>query len=49
MQDAYPLIRWGFVFTVIIGLMAGEHATLPRLIGVALICAGFFLMSRSWL
>jgi len=46
-SNAYPLIRLGFAFTVIIGLMAGKHVTLPRLIGVALICSGFFLVGRS--
>jgi multidrug transporter EmrE-like cation transporter len=46
-SKAYPLVGLGFVFTVAIGVMAGEQVTLPRVIGVALICIGVFLVSRS--
>jgi multidrug transporter EmrE-like cation transporter len=46
-SKAYPLVGLGFAFTVVIGLMIGEHVTLPRLIGVALICLGVFLVGRS--
>jgi len=46
-SKAYPLVGLGFVFTVAISLMAGEHVTLPRAIGVVLISAGVFLVGRS--
>jgi multidrug transporter EmrE-like cation transporter len=46
-SKAYPLVGLGFAFTVAIGLMAGEHVTLPRILGVALICAGVYLVGRS--
>lgn len=46
-SKAYPLVGLGFVFTVAIGYLLGEQVTLPRVIGVALICAGVFLVGRS--
>jgi multidrug transporter EmrE-like cation transporter len=46
-SKAYPLVGLGFGFTVFIGLMLGEQVTPPRIIGVALICAGVFLVGRS--
>lgn len=46
-SKAYPLVELGFVFTVAIGFLAGEQVTLPRVSGVALICAGVFLVGRS--
>lgn len=46
-SKAYPLVGLGFVFTVFIGYLLGEQVTLPRVIGVALICAGVFLVGRS--
>lgn len=46
-SKAYPLVGLGFAFTVAIGILAGEHVTLPRVIGVALICAGVFLVGRT--
>jgi multidrug transporter EmrE-like cation transporter len=46
-SKAYPLVGLGFLFTVVIGLMTGEHVTIPRAIGVALICAGVVLVARS--
>lgn len=47
MSKAYPLVGLGFVFTVLVGYLLGEQVTLPRVIGVALICAGVFLVGRS--
>jgi multidrug transporter EmrE-like cation transporter len=41
------LVGLGFVFTVAIGFLVGEQVTIPRVIGVALICAGVFLVGRS--
>lgn len=46
-SKAYPLVGLGFVLTLAIGLIAGEHITLPRVIGVVLISAGVFLVSQS--
>jgi drug/metabolite transporter (DMT)-like permease len=46
-SKAYPLVGLGFVFTLIVGYLLGEQVTPPRLIGVALICAGVFFVGRS--
>lgn len=46
-SKAYPLVGLGFAFTLVIGVMAGEHVTFSRVTGVALICAGVFLVGRS--
>lgn len=46
-SKAYPLVGLGFVFTVAIGFLVGEQVTIQRVIGVALICAGVFLVGRS--
>ncbi|WP_070270082.1 hypothetical protein [Duganella sp. HH101] len=46
-SKAYPLVGLGFGLTVIVGLLAGEQVTMPRAAGVALICVGVFLVSKS--
>jgi multidrug transporter EmrE-like cation transporter len=46
-SKAYPLVGLGFVLTLAIGFLVGEQITLPRIIGVTLICAGVFLIGRS--
>lgn len=46
-SKAYPLVGLGFTFTVGIGFLVGEHVTILRVIGVALICAGVFIVGRS--
>jgi multidrug transporter EmrE-like cation transporter len=46
-SKAYPVVGLGFVFTVAIGFIVGEQVTFPRVIGVALICAGVFLVGRG--
>lgn len=46
-SKAYPLVGLGFALTVAIGWIMGEHVTLARMIGVALICSGVFLVGRS--
>ena len=46
-SKAYPLVGMGFVFTVAIGFLVGEQVTVPRVIGVALICAGVYMVGRS--
>ncbi len=46
-SKAYPLVGLGFVFTIAIGWLIGEQVTVARALGVALICAGVFLVGRS--
>lgn len=46
-SKAYPLVGIGFAFTVAIGFFVGEQITIPRMIGIVLICAGVFLVGRS--
>lgn len=46
-SKAYPLVGLGFVLTVLVGSMLGEQVSLLRASGVALICAGVFLVARS--
>lgn len=46
-SKAYPLVGLGFAMTVMIGLVLGEQVSLVRAIGVALICAGVFVVSRT--
>lgn len=46
-SKAYPLVGLGFVGTLLIGYLLGEHVTAVRLIGVMLICCGVVLVSRS--
>lgn len=46
-SKAYPLVGLGFVLTVVIGFLIGEELTTTRIIGVALICAGVFLVGRT--
>jgi multidrug transporter EmrE-like cation transporter len=37
----------GFVFTIAIGILIGEQVSSVRLIGVALICTGVFIVGQS--
>jgi multidrug transporter EmrE-like cation transporter len=46
-SKAYPLVGLGFVFTVLIGFVAGENVSLPRIFGVVFICVGVWLVARS--
>ena len=46
-SKAYPLVGLGFVVTVAVGYLLGEQVTVHRVIGVALICAGVFLVGRN--
>lgn len=46
-SKAYPLVGLGFVFTVAIGFLMGEQVGAGRAIGVALICAGVYLVGQS--
>jgi multidrug transporter EmrE-like cation transporter len=47
---AYPMLSLGYV--VVAGISAlwwGESLTMPKVLGIALICAGVLLVSRSTL
>ena len=46
-SKAYPLVGLGFALTAIVGALLGEQVTLQRFLGVALICAGVFVVGRS--
>jgi len=46
-SKAYPLVGLGFALTLAVGAVMGEHISQTRMAGVALICAGVFLVSRS--
>ncbi|CAL92966.1 membrane protein [Azoarcus olearius] len=46
-SKAYPLVGLGFVLTLGVGLALGEQVNAQRFAGVALICAGVFLVGRS--
>jgi len=46
-SKAYPLVGFGFVLTIFIGWLSGEHVNSLRLLGVALICFGIVLVGRS--
>lgn len=46
-SKAYPLVGLGFVMTLMIGVTLGEQVTLFRALGVALICAGVWIVSRT--
>src|SRR5215469_4534585 len=41
---AYPLVSIGFIITAIFGFaFLGEHVTVTRMVGIAVVCAGLFL------
>ncbi len=46
-SKAYPLVGLGFAVATLIGLLIGENVTPIRWFGVALICAGVAIVSRS--
>ena len=46
-SKAYPLVGFGFVITFLISSLAGEPVMPIRAAGVALICAGVFLVGRT--
>ncbi|MBS0370725.1 MAG: hypothetical protein JSS57_16190 [Proteobacteria bacterium] len=46
-SKAYPLVGLGFAGTAAVGILLGEQVGGLRMIGVALICAGVFLVGRS--
>jgi Uncharacterised protein family UPF0546. len=46
-SKAYPLVGFGFVFSVVVGYLLGEQVTILRVIGVMMICVGVLLVGRS--
>jgi multidrug transporter EmrE-like cation transporter len=46
-SKAYPLVGLGFVGTMTIGLIVGEHITIFRALGTLLICLGVFMVGQS--
>jgi multidrug transporter EmrE-like cation transporter len=47
-STAYPMLSLGYVVVAAVSAMwLGETLTLPKVLGIALICAGVVLVSRS--
>jgi multidrug transporter EmrE-like cation transporter len=46
-SKAYPLVGFGFVLTAVVGAALGEQVSLVRSLGILLICAGVFVVSRT--
>lgn len=46
-SKAYPLVGLGFAATAVLGMYSGESMGVARGLGVALICAGVWLVARS--
>lgn len=46
-SKAYPLVGLGFALTLLVGAVFGEQISQMRILGVAFICAGVFLVGRS--
>lgn len=46
-SKAYPLVGLGFVLTAAIGFCIGEQVSASRFFGIALICAGVFVVSQT--
>ena len=46
-SKAYPLVGAGFVLTAAIGFLVGEQMSVLRLLGIALVCLGVFLVGNS--
>ena len=47
-STAYPMLSLGYVVVAAVSVAwLGETLTVPKVIGIALICAGVYLMSRS--
>lgn len=46
-SKAYPLVGLGFALSVLIGFLIGEQVSPQRAAGVALICAGVWVVARS--
>jgi multidrug transporter EmrE-like cation transporter len=46
-SKAYPLVGIGFALSVAAGHLLGEHVHVTRWVGVAFICLGVYLVSRT--
>ncbi len=47
-STAYPMLSLGYVAVAVVSVTwLGESMTLPKVLGIALICAGVILVSRS--
>ena len=47
-STAYPMLSLGYVVVAVVSVMwLGEGMSLPKVLGIALICAGVILVSRS--
>jgi multidrug transporter EmrE-like cation transporter len=47
-STAYPMLSLGYVVVAAVSVMwLGETLTLPKVLGIALICGGVILVSRS--
>jgi multidrug transporter EmrE-like cation transporter len=47
-STAYPMLSLGYVVVAAVSVMwLGETLTLPKVVGIALICGGVVLVSRS--
>jgi multidrug transporter EmrE-like cation transporter len=47
-STAYPMLSLGYVVVAVVSVAwLGETLTLPKMLGIALICAGVILVSRS--
>jgi multidrug transporter EmrE-like cation transporter len=47
-STAYPMLSLGYVVVAAVSVAwLGETLTVPKVLGIALICAGVYLMSRS--
>ena len=47
-STAYPMLSLGYVAVAVVSVLwLGESMALPKVLGIALICAGVILVSRS--
>ena len=47
-STAYPMLSLGYVVVAVVSVMwLGEILTVPKILGIALICGGVFLISRN--
>jgi multidrug transporter EmrE-like cation transporter len=47
-STAYPMLSLGYVAVAVVSVMwLGESMSVPKVLGIALICAGVILVSRS--
>lgn len=45
---AYPMASLGYIVAALLGVtLLGETMSLPRILGIALICGGVFLIART--